>query len=163
MASKININTSFIHYNSLNELPLLEKSLCEKARQILVNAYAPYSKFYVGAALLLEDGTIVTGTNQENAAYPSGLCAERVAIFYASSIHPTKKISCIAIAYKNGRATTNTKPISPCGSCRQAIAEYEVKFKSPIKILMLGENDEVYESESIANLLPLMFDGSSLN
>ena len=158
---EITITSTFKVYASLNELSVAHKELCLSAQNILKNAYAPYSNFFVGAAVLLEDGTIVTGTNQENAAYPSGLCAERVAIFYASSIHPNKKVVAVAVATKSNRPNSNTTPTPPCGACRQALSEYEVKYHSHIKILMLGENGEVYESQSVANLLPLMFSSES--
>ncbi len=158
---EITITSTFKVYASLNELPVTDKELCLSAQNILKNAYAPYSNFFVGAAVLLEDGTIVTGTNQENAAYPSGLCAERVAIFYASSVHPNKKVVAVAVATKSNRPNSNTTPTPPCGACRQALSEYEVKNKQLIKILMLGENGEVYESQSVANLLPLMFSSES--
>ncbi len=158
---EITITSTFKVYASLNELSVTDKELCLSAKNILKNAYAPYSNFFVGAAVLLEDGTVVTGTNQENAAYPSGLCAERVAIFYASSVHPNKKIVAVAVATKSNRPNSNTTPTPPCGACRQALSEYEVKNKQLIKILMLGENGEVYESQSVANLLPLMFSSES--
>ncbi len=161
MVNQITISSIFKAYSSVNDLNTVDKELCQKAKDILKNAYAPYSNFFVGAAILLEDGTIITGTNQENAAYPSGLCAERVAIFYASSVHPNKKVIAVAVATKSNRPNSNPKPVSPCGACRQALSEYEVKYNSPIKILMMGENGEVYESESVANLLPLMFSSNS--
>lgn len=161
MQNKLTITSVFTTYDSVNDLTAIDKTLCQSAKDILKNAYAPYSNFFVGAAILLEDGTIVTGTNQENAAYPSGLCAERVAIFYASTIYPTKKVVTVAVATKSNRPNPSSKPVSPCGACRQALSEYEVKFSSPIKILMMGENGEVYESQSVANLLPLMFSSNS--
>jgi len=161
MVNEITISAVFKTYSSINDLSEVDKQLCNEAKAILINAYAPYSNFFVGAAVLLGDGTIVTGTNQENAAYPSGLCAERVAIFYASSVHPNKKVVAVAVATKSNRLNSNSKPVSPCGACRQALSEYEVKYSSPIKILMLGENGEVYESYSVANLLPLMFSSNS--
>ncbi len=162
MPKNISQTINFTHYSSVNELNEADKNLCLTAKAILENAYAPYSQFYVGAAILLEDGTVVTGTNQENAAYPSGTCAERTAIFYAATQHPNKKINTIAIACKSISTPSNNLPISPCGACRQVIAEYEVKQDSAIKILMFGQNNEVYESNSLANLLPLMFNARNL-
>ena len=128
-----------------------------QAVEIRKKAYAPYSQFRVGAALLLDNGKIVLGSNQENAAYPSGLCAERVAIFHAGSVYPEAKILKIAITAASD--TNQTKaPIPPCGSCRQSIAEYEIKQDTPIEIYFMGEIGEVYKSASLKNLLPFMFD-----
>lgn len=111
----------------------------------------------LAVALLLDNGKIVLGSNQENAAYPSGLCAERVAIFYAGSIYPEAKILKIAITAPSD--TNQTKaPIPPCGSCRQSIAEYEIKQETPIEIYFMGEIGSIYRSASLKNLLPFMFD-----
>lgn len=161
MSKEISFTHSFTVYNSEDELNPVDKNLLKAAKEALKNAYAPYSQFYVGAAVLLENGIIVTGNNQENAAYPSGLCAERVAIFHASSQYPDKKILAIAVSAKTSGRVLN-KPISPCGSCRQSISEYEVKFDSEIKMIMGGEKGEVYVSHSAANLLPLSFSKKSL-
>ena len=129
----------------------------ENAVAIRKKAYAPYSKFMVGTALLLDNGKIVLGSNQENAAYPSGLCAERVAIFQAGSIYPEAKILKMAITASSDTNKTTT-PIPPCGACRQSISEYEIKQETPIEIYFMGEIGEIYKSDSIKNLLPLMFD-----
>ena len=161
MMKEISITSTFKVYESINQLLETDKNLCLQAKDVVKNAYAPYSNFFVGAAVLLDDGTIVTGTNQENAAYPSGLCAERVAVFYASSVNPNKKVVAVAVATKSNRPNSTSTPTPPCGACRQALSEYEVKNKQLIKILMLGENGEVYESQSVANLLPLMFSSES--
>lgn len=161
MSKKITVNCTFEVYNSDNELSESEKNLLTEAKKALENAYAPYSNFYVGAAVLLENGAIITGNNQENAAYPSGLCAERVAIFHASSQYPDKKIISIAVAAKSQKRIIDS-PVTPCGACRQSMAEYEIKFESPIRIIMAGEKGEVYVSPSISNLLPLSFTGKSL-
>ena len=117
----------------------------------------PYSNFYVGAALLLDNNKIITGNNQENASYPLGLCAERTAIFYAGSKYPNAKVLRMAISAgsKNNQTTT---PIPPCGSCRQVIAEYEIKQETPIEIYFMGERGKIAKSNSLANLLPLVFD-----
>ena len=125
------------------------------------NAYAPYSKFHVGTAILLDNNEIITGNNQENASYPSGLCAERAAIYYAGSNYPETKILVMAIVAGSIKKTTS-KPIPPCGACRQAIAEYEVKQESPIEIYFKGETGKVVKSNSLANLLPLLFDKAVL-
>lgn len=158
---QININAAFTVYQSTEELPKDIKSLMEQAVEIRKKAYAPYSKFRVGAALLLDNNKIVLGSNQENAAYPSGLCAERVAIFQSGSIYPEAKIIKMAITAASDTNKTTT-PIPPCGACRQSIAEYESKQNTPIEIYFMGETGEVYKSDSIKNLLPLMFDKNFL-
>ena len=132
-----------------------------KAFEARDKAYAPYSKFLVGAALILEDGTIVTGNNQENAAYPSGLCAERTAIFYAGSQYPDKKITRMALSASSSNHTVMT-PIPPCGACRQSISEYEIKQEAPIEIYFMGQTGKVVKVSSLSDLLPLAFDKSYL-
>ncbi|MDQ6470493.1 cytidine deaminase [Flavobacterium sp. LHD-80] len=154
---EINITSSFLVYNDITELSEEIQDLMNQAVEIRKKAYAPYSQFKVGAALLLDNGKIVLGSNQENAAYPSGLCAERVAIFHAGSIYPEAKILKIAITAASDTNQT-TAPIPPCGSCRQSIAEYEIKQDTPIEIYFMGEIGEVYKSASLKNLLPFMFD-----
>ena len=157
----IEIKTSFTAYESVDELPLEVQKLMENAIEIRKNAYAPYSKFKVGAALLLENGKIVLGSNQENAAYPSGLCAERVAIFQSGALYPNVQILKIAISAASDVNPT-LLPIPPCGGCRQSISEYEFKQNTPIEIYFMGESGEVYQSDSIKNLLPLSFDKNFL-
>jgi len=154
---EINITTSFTIFDNLNELPAEIQDLMNQAIEVRKKAYAPYSKFKVGAALLLDNGEVILGSNQENAAYPSGLCAERTAIFYAGSTYPEAKILKMAITAASETNQT-TAPIPPCGSCRQSIAEYEIKQDIPIEIYFMGEIGEVYKSSSLKNLLPLMFD-----
>ena len=154
---EISINTSFTVYQSFAELPQDVQSLMEQAVEIRKKAYAPYSKFRVGAALLLDNGKVVLGSNQENAAYPSGLCAERVAIFQSGAIYPEAKIVKMAISAASDTNKTTT-PIPPCGACRQSISEYEFKQDYPIEIYFMGETGEVYLSKSLNNLLPLAFD-----
>jgi cytidine deaminase len=158
---KIETNTTFSVFQSLEELPQEVISLMQQAIEIRKKAYAPYSKFRVGTALLLDNGKIVLGSNQENAAYPSGLCAERVAIFHAGSIFPEAKIIKLAISAASDTNKT-TSPIPPCGACRQSIFEYEFKQNSPIEIYFMGESGEIYKSDSIKNLLPLSFDKNFL-
>ena len=154
---EINVTSSFLVFDTLEELPKDVQDLMNQAVEIRKKAYAPYSQFRVGAALFLDNGKIVLGSNQENAAYPSGLCAERVAIFHAGSIYPEAKILKIAITAASD--TNQTKaPIPPCGSCRQSIAEYEIKQETPIEIYFMGEIGQIYKSESLKNLLPFMFD-----
>ena len=158
---EININSSFSVYESLTDLPVEIQSLMQQAITVRKKAYAPYSKFRVGTAILLDNGHIVLGSNQENAAYPSGLCAERVAIFQTGAIYPEAKIIKMAITAASDTNKT-TSPIPPCGACRQSISEYECKQNTPIEIYFMGESGEVYKSASIENLLPLSFDKNFL-
>ncbi|RZJ74895.1 MAG: cytidine deaminase [Flavobacterium sp.] len=157
----ISITTSFGVYNSIDDLPADVKTLMEKAVAVRKKAYAPYSKFRVGAALLLNNNEIVTGSNQENAAYPSGLCAERVTVFAAGAVHPEAKMLKLAISAAADEKVVS-EPIPPCGSCRQAIAEYEMKQDTPIEIYFMGEAGQIYKSESLKNLLPFTFDRNFL-
>ena len=154
---EINISTKFLAFGSINDLPDEIHSLMQKAIEIRKKAYAPYSNFRVGAAILLDNGEVVLGSNQENAAYPSGLCAERVAIFQAGALYPDAKIVKLAITAASDTNPT-LSPIPPCGACRQSIAEYEFRQDIPIEIYFMGESGEIYKSDSIANLLPLSFD-----
>ncbi|SHG43960.1 cytidine deaminase [Flavobacterium micromati] len=154
---EIKITTEFNAFDNIQDLPTSVQLLMEEAIKIRKNAYAPYSKFKVGVAIKLDNGEIVLGSNQENAAYPSGLCAERVAVFYAGAIYPNAKILTMAITAASDTKQTTT-PIPPCGSCRQSIAEYEIRQETPIEIYFMGEVGAVYRSESLKNLLPFMFD-----
>lgn len=154
---KITINTTFLVFETKNDLPTDVLSLMNQAINIRKTAYAPYSKFRVGCAILLDNNKVVLGSNQENAAYPSGLCAERVAIFQAGSIFPDAKILQMAISATSDERPV-VEPIPPCGSCRQSIAEYEIKQEMPIEIFFMGESGTVYQSDSLRNLLPFMFD-----
>ncbi|MDA7558693.1 cytidine deaminase, partial [Flavobacteriaceae bacterium] len=158
---EVNIKSTFFVFDDLTETPTKIQNLMKTAMEARENAYAPYSKFHVGAAILLENGEIITGNNQENASYPSGLCAERTAIYYVGSSYPKTKILVMAIVAGSINNITS-KPIPPCGACRQAIAEYEVKQESPIEIYFKGETGKVVKSNSLVNLLPLLFDKSVL-
>ncbi|MBE16877.1 MAG: cytidine deaminase [Dokdonia sp.] len=153
---KIKIESFLEVYPSMDTLPKAIFSLMEQAIVAREQAYAPYSEFLVGAALLLDNGQVITGNNQENASYPSGLCAERTAIYYAMAKYPKATIKTMAITARASDKETTT-PIPPCGACRQAIAEYEIRQKSPIDIYFMGEAGEVMRSESLENLLPLLF------
>ena len=155
------ISTQFSVFETVSELPNDIQNLMTQAIEVRKNAYAPYSKFKVGAALLLDNGKIILGSNQENAAYPSGLCAERVAIFQAGAIYPDAKILKMAITAASENNQT-TSPIPPCGSCRQSIAEYEIRQDFPIEIYFMGEIGVIYKSDSLKNLLPFMFDKNFL-
>lgn len=158
---KITIPVNFTVFDSLEELPATVQTLMDEAVAIRKKAYAPYSKFRVGAAIQLDNGKVVVGSNQENAAYPSGLCAERVAIFQAGALYPEAKILTMAIS-----ATSDNKPvlspIPPCGACRQSIAEYETRQDVPIVMYFMGETGEIYQSDSLQNLLPFVFDKNHL-
>jgi len=153
---KLEYKTTILEFNSVEELPENDKKLMDMAMEAVKNAYAPYSKFCVGAALLLENGIYVKGNNQENVAYPSGLCAERVAAFSASSQYPGVAILSIAITAKSDSFIVD-KPISPCGSCRQVLAEYEHKQGKPIRIILSGAKGKVLVVEKVEDILPLSF------
>lgn len=161
MAIQKRISFDITVYGSFEELQHSDKIVMEAAIKARKRAYAPYSNFFVGASVLLENGEIVEGNNQENASYPSGLCAERVAVFYAGANFPGVKIKTIAISAASFHREVN-KPAAPCGNCRQAISEYEFKQKTPIRILLMGETGEVLECNSLADLLPLGFNSSYL-
>ena len=153
---KIKIESFLEVYSSIDELPETIFSLMQEAILARDTAYAPYSDFYVGAAVLLDNGKIIRGSNQENAAYPSGLCAERTAIYYASAQYPNTTIDTITITAK-AKDKDTIQPIPPCGACRQAIAEYEIRQEKPISIYFMGSKGEVWKSDSLENLLPLLF------
>lgn len=158
---KINLSTSAIVYENLSELTEEDRGLLAEALKATNKSYAPYSNFRVGAALLLENQQVILGNNQENAAYPSGMCAERVAIWKASSDYPNVKIKKIAIT----ATSENTKvdePVGPCGGCRQTLLEYEVNQKEPIEIIFMGETGKIVKTESVVSLLPFSFDSSYL-
>ena len=145
----------------LKELNTEEQSLIQRAQDSLSNAYAPYSGFLVGASVLLEDGSIIQGSNQENAAYPSGLCAERVALFYAAAKYPGIPIKTIAISAKS-KIFELQDTVSPCGSCRQVMAEYQQKQKQDIRVLLHTLDNNVLIANSVDDLLPFMFQSSLL-
>ncbi|GGE24952.1 cytidine deaminase [Psychroflexus planctonicus] len=154
---KKQITTEIEIYEDVSELPAAVQHLMQKAKEVRANAYAPYSQFLVGAALLLSNGEIVSGSNQENSSYPSGLCAERTAIYAAGANFPNQKILQIAIT-AGPRERANTVPVPPCGACRQAIAEYEQKQKQPIEVYFMGKSGKVCKVASLLSLLPLAFD-----
>lgn len=139
----------------------VERKLFEAAYEVRKNAYAPYSNFYVGCALLLENGEIVTGSNQENAAYPSGLCAERTAIFWTSANYPNQKIKKIFVIGGPNEGNS-TVAIPPCGACRQSILEYEAKQEATMEVYFTSVNGEIFKTNSIRDLLPFSFDKSYL-
>lgn len=144
-----------------SELPEQDRQLLNEAWEACESAYAPYSHFHVGASLRLANGLSFKGNNQENSAYPSGLCAERVAVFSASALHPGIAIQSIAVVAKTD-AFNLSNPVTPCGACRQVIAEYEMLSGQPIRILLQGNSDKIWILEGIKNLLPLLFHGEEL-
>lgn len=149
-----------IGFCQLDELSEQEQKLINGAISATSKSYSPYSNFAVGAALLLFNGTEIHGANQENAAFPVGLCAERSAIFAAQSTQPDQPITTIAIAARNGYGFTKN-PIVPCGSCRQVLLEMEDRYKKPIRILLYG-TEGVYVINSVKDILPLQFVGESM-
>ena len=161
MGKKIKIETELEVFDSVSDLSPDFQNLMNKAHEARENAYAPYSSFKVGAAIALESGVIVTGNNQENAAFPSGLCAERVAAFHAGSNFPGQSFLAIALSARSLKHPTVT-PIPPCGACRQSLAEYEVNQGSPIAVYFMGESGKVVKAKSVKDLLPLIFDSSYL-
>ena len=158
---KLEIKTPITLYDSLNELPKEVQNLMDEAIKIRKTAYAPYSKFHVGTAFLLENGEVITGNNQENAAYPSGMCAERVAVWQAASRFPDVRIKIITIT-ASSKQNPVTEPVAPCGGCRQALSEYEIKQDADIEIYFMGETGQIIKTESLHDLLPLAFDKSFL-
>lgn len=157
---KREINIKYTEHDNESNLSFQDKKLISKAKETAKTAYAPYSEFKVGACLLLENGEIITGNNQENAAYPSGLCAERVAIFYANANFPKTPISAIAICAITNNGLTKL-PVPPCGSCRQVMVETETRFNKPIKLIMIGES-KIIIIENTKQLLPFNFEKSNL-
>ena len=155
MTSK-EIKIAYKEYDSLNQLEQYDRELAEAAIQATEGSYAPYSKFNVGAAVRLDSGLIIKGSNQENAAYPSGICAERTAMFYASAAYPDNAMTSIAItASQTGILCDN--PATPCGACRQVMAQYQTKGRQPMTILLVG-GKKIWKFEKVDDLLPLIFD-----
>jgi cytidine deaminase len=156
-----NLSFSYLEYDSMGELPSADRELLEHAKKAVDSAYAPYSHYKVGAAVRMGNGKIVPGSNQENMAFPSGLCAERVALFAAASAYPGITIEAIAITARSLQFPVET-PVSPCGSCRQAIIEYENLSQQKIQIILMGETGKVVTFESMESLLPLSFKADGL-
>jgi cytidine deaminase len=156
LMKKQDYHFAFEVYASAEELAADDAALLNEAREVTKNAYAPYSNFNVCAAALLSNGEIVFGTNQENAAYPVGICAERVLLSIVSILHPGTSIDTIAIAYHNINGESN-KPISPCGMCRQAFAEFEKRTNKTFRLILSGMEGEVFVIDKASELLPLSF------
>lgn len=148
-------------YDSFDELPEDERQLIEMALEAAETAYAPYSRYHVGAALRLSGGRIVIGSNQENVAYPSGLCAERVAFFAAGAQHPGKTIEKVAIIAQSEDFHVH-EPVAPCGACRQSMSEYEIRQDQDIRLLLASTTGKVWVIESVKSLLPLVFNETKL-
>jgi len=157
---KENITISYLRAN-FNDLTVIEKELIQRSKDALKDAYAPYSGFLVGSSVLLSDGKIISANNQENVAFPSGLCAERVVLFNAGANYPNLEIDIIAVSAKSNLYEI-TDIISPCGACRQVMAEYQQKQNKKIKILLHLNNDEVLIFSSVDDLLPLLFTNPNL-
>ena len=157
---QLDIHTTIKIY-SPDELSAEEQQLVEVAKKATTRSYAPYSHFHVGAAALLANGEIISGTNQENAAYPSGICAERTTLFYANSQHPQQAVKALAIAARTSEGHWTETPISPCGACRQVMTETENRFGKPMKVLLCSTR-EVFVIESAKDLLPVSFGSEDL-
>ncbi len=153
---------TFEVYDSIEELSEDDAMLLREAHKVTQKAYAPYSHFRVGAIAQLKNGALVKGSNQENASFPIGLCAERVMLASAASLYPDVPIKTVAVSYdnENGRSS---RPISPCGICRQSLLEYETKLNHPIRIILGGLSGKVYSIERAGMLLPLSFTADELN
>ena len=152
----LTLKSEVLVYEDRSEIPDEIARLLTQAETAATHAYSPYSKFQVGAAILLNNGEVVTGSNQENAVYPCGLCAERTAAFAASSRFPEVPFHTIAITAINP-VTPLTEPVSPCGSCRQVLFEYEQKFGQPVEVILSGQTGPVYRFRCVADLLPYTF------
>ena len=148
-------------YDTVLELPESDRELLFAARDASRNAYAPYSNFHVGAALMLENGQLIKGNNQENADYTDGMCAERVALFYANANYPEVKVEAMAVTARNINGLIK-EPAQPCGSCRQAIVEAEARFKHPIRLILDGAK-KIMVVENAESLLPFAFKPDALD
>ena len=158
---KLSVRSEFEEFQGIDQLPEADRELFRHAVEARDKAYAPYSQFSVGAALRLDNDLIVTGNNQENAAYPSGMCAERVAVWSALSKFPKTKIKKLFITARSDKNKVN-RPVSPCGSCRQTLAEYEIRQEQPIEVYFTGEIGVILKAASVRDLLPFMFDNTLL-
>lgn len=161
MSTIKNINFEYDIIQGFNVLNSKEIELINSAISSSKKAYAPYSGFYVGAAVLLSNQTIILGNNQENVAYPSAMCAERVALFSASAQYPGEIIKAIAI-YALSPSFSLAHPVTPCGSCRQVMAEYEIKQEEDFQVFLVGENELIYRIKNAKSLLPLLFHEQNL-
>lgn len=156
------ITLSYLIHDSVESMPAKDAELVIEARKTTDVAYAPYSHFHVGATALLKNGNKISGTNQENASFPVGICAERVLLSMIGQLYPGEAIDTIAITYHDFNNTTSNVPISPCGMCRQAIHEYKIRTNNPIRLLLTGMEGEIFEISDAESLLPLSFKGETL-
>lgn len=152
---------SYEVFEDSSELNEKDAWLLTEAREVTTQAYAPYSKFYVGAVAMMANGKIVVGTNQENASYPVGICAERVLLGTVATLHPGMAVESIAISY-NSEDVKSDHPISPCGMCRQALLEYETRMKNSIRLILSGQEGKVYIIKTASQLLPFAFTSDEL-
>jgi cytidine deaminase len=143
-------------YRSANELSAADRQLLLQAKEAVATSYAPYSKFHVGCALILENGVVVKGSNQENIAYPSGLCAERVAIFHAGATYPDVPVVSMAVTVKAENYEVKD-PVMSCGACLQSMSEYEMKFQKPMRVILQGETGDIYVAEGLQTFMPFRF------
>lgn len=153
---EIKTTSTIQQYSSISELSAEDQQLLKDAKEAVNTSYAPYSKFHVGCALILENGVIIKGSNQENIAYPSGLCAERVAIFHAGAAYPDVPIKTMAITVK-AEGYLVDKPITSCGACLQSMSEFELKFNKPMRIILQGETGNIWIADSLRTFMPFMF------
>ncbi|MEX1203168.1 MAG: cytidine deaminase [Ferruginibacter sp.] len=159
---KEEISFEYEIYESIDELTANDAALLQEARSITTNAYAPYSGFLVGAVARMKNGATVSGTNQENAAYPVGICAERVLMSVAAVLYPNESIDTLAISYHNLKGTSNS-PVSPCGMCRQALKEFEDRTAQPIRLILSGEAGSVFVISKSTQLLPFSFGSKDMS
>lgn len=153
---EIKTESTIQQYTSASELSAEDRELLKEAKSAVNTSYAPYSKFHVGCALILENGVVIKGSNQENIAYPSGLCAERVAIFHAGAAYPNVAVKTMAITVK-AEGYVVDKPITSCGACLQSMSEFELKFKKPMRIILQGETGNIWVADSLRTFMPFMF------
>ena len=158
---EITRSITYTEFDQATDLPIPLQQLLSKAKSAIANAYAPYSKFKVGAAVLLQNGEMISGSNQENASSPVGICAERVALSAASAMFPSVPVISLAVSAK-GNDYEIREPVSPCGLCRQTILEYEFRFRQNIEIVLQGEEGKIFLISTVKELLPLNFSGDDL-
>jgi cytidine deaminase len=156
-----NYQFSFDVYDSINELDEADAWLLREAQEVTALAYAPYSNFHVGAVAKLDNGEIVAGSNQENASYPVGICAERVLLGNISSLYPKVPVESIAISYQS-ETSASDHPIAPCGMCRQSLLEYEIRMNRPIRLILGGMEGKIYVIPTATMLLPFTFTNEDL-
>lgn len=155
------LQTEYLEFANAEELEPGDRDLLEKAHQATPEAYAPYSHFHVAAAAMLDNGEVLTGTNQENASFPAGICAERVLLSAISSLYPEAKVLAMAITYDNEQGESD-HPITPCGVCRQSLSEFEIRTGQPIRLILGGKTGPVVILTNASELLPLAFTGDEL-